>query len=218
MKAVEAEIAGQCMLLDARRALFWSRQKALLVADVHLGKASLFRQSGSALPSGSTTHVLASLSSLIADYRPQRLIILGDLVHGYESAAAPWLANFATWRAFHSALELLLVTGNHDKRATLDQIRMESVDEWTIGDILLRHVPEPDASRYVISGHVHPGAILRDGRLAQRYPAFWIGPKRCLLPACGLLTGLSPSLPERDDRVAIVTPGGIVMRQGGHEK
>jgi DNA ligase-associated metallophosphoesterase len=212
MKAVDTQIAGQRMRIDARRALFWSQENALLVADLHLGKASLLRQAGTALPPGTTTEGLARLNSLIADYRPQRLLILGDLVHGTESRAAPWLEIFAAWRGTHPALELLLISGNHDKPATLDQLRVEGFDEWEIGDILLRHKPKPHPSRYVIAGHVHPGATLRDGRLTHRFPAFWIGPKRCLLPAFGPLTGLAPTSAEQNDRVAILTPGGVVMR------
>ena len=212
MNAIKTEIAGQLMHIDVRRALFWPQQNALLVADVHLGKASLLRQAGTALPPGTTTQGLARLSSLIADYRPQRLLILGDLVHGAESRRAAWLAVFAAWRDAHAALELLLITGNHDKRATLGQLRVDRVDEWLIGNILLRHTPEPHPSRYVFAGHLHPGATLRDGKLAHRYPAFWIGPRRCLLPAYGLLTGLAPSLPEKNDRVAILTPGGVLMK------
>jgi metallophosphoesterase superfamily enzyme len=95
MNAIKTEIGGQIMHIDVRRALFWPQQNALLVADVHLGKASLLRQAGTALPPGTTTQGLARLSSLIADYRPQRLLILGDLVHGAESRQAAWLAIFA---------------------------------------------------------------------------------------------------------------------------
>jgi uncharacterized protein len=213
MKAIDTQIAGLRMRIDARRALFWSDENALLVADLHLGKASLLRQAGTALPPGTTIEGLARLSSLIADYCPQRLLILGDLVHGTESHAAPWLEIFAAWRDAHATLELLLISGNHDKAATLDQLRVEGFDEWEIGDILLRHKPDPHPNRYVIAGHVHPGATLRDGRLSYRFPAFWIGPKRCLLPAFGPLTGLAASSPEQNDRVAILTPGGVVMRK-----
>jgi uncharacterized protein len=213
MNAIETEIAGERMHIDARRALFWPQQNALLVADLHLGKASLLRQAGAALPPGTTTQGLARLSSLVADYRPQRLLILGDLVHGAESRKAGWPTIFAAWRDAHAALELLLITGNHDKRATLDQLRVDRVDEWVIGDILLRHTPEPQPNRYVLAGHLHPGATLRDGKLVHRYPAFWIGPRRCLLPAFGLLTGLTPASPEKNDRLAILTPGGVLMKQ-----
>ena len=171
MNAIKTEIGGQLMHIDVRRALFWPQQNALLVADIHLGKASLLRQAGTALPLGTTTQGLARLSSLIADYRPQRLLILGDLVHGAESRKAAWLAVFAAWRDAHAALELLLITGNHDKRTTLDQLRVDRVDEWLIGNNLLRHTPEPHPSHYVFAGHLHPGATVRDGKLAHRFPA-----------------------------------------------
>src|ERR1700756_929743 len=98
VRAIDTQIAGLRMRIDARRALFWSDENALLIADLHLGKASLLRQAGTALPPGTTLEGLARLSSLIADYCPQRLLILGDLVHGAESHGAQWLEIFAAWR------------------------------------------------------------------------------------------------------------------------
>jgi metallophosphoesterase superfamily enzyme len=55
MNAIETEIAGELMHIDVRRALFWPKQNALLVADVHLGKAILLQQAGTALPPGAHT-------------------------------------------------------------------------------------------------------------------------------------------------------------------
>jgi hypothetical protein len=60
---------------------------------------------------------------------------------GYTKGEVISFSIFAAWRDAHAALELLLITGNHDKRATLDQLRVDRVDEWVIGDILLRHIP-----------------------------------------------------------------------------
>ena len=49
---VETDIADERVTLFADRALFWPRESALLIADLHLGKADTFRAAGIALPSG----------------------------------------------------------------------------------------------------------------------------------------------------------------------
>jgi DNA ligase-associated metallophosphoesterase len=204
------EIAGEAMQLDARRALWWTRQRWLLVADLHLGKASLLRQAGAALPRGTTTHDLARLSALVDDYAPERLLVLGDLVHGAERLDAQWLHTFAQWRERHGGLALTLVGGNHDRHMQVEQFGFEVVDELIAAPFVLMHAPVARAGLHVLAGHVHPGASVRDGRIQQRWPAFWRGPRRTLLPAFGSLCGLSPRAPAADDHAFAATPGGIL--------
>ena len=52
-------LAGEQMLLCGERALYWPRQRWLLLADLHLGKGDAFRRAGIALPRGGTGHDLA---------------------------------------------------------------------------------------------------------------------------------------------------------------
>ena len=46
--------AGESLVLLGERALYWPTRQALLIADLHLGKADVFRRAGIALPSGGT--------------------------------------------------------------------------------------------------------------------------------------------------------------------
>ena len=210
MMTLAIELAGERVLLDARRALVWPREGALLIADLHLGKASLMRQAGAALPRGTTTADLERLSTLVADYRPQHLLVLGDLTHGAETVDAPWLVRFAEWRHAHAALEITLVAGNHDRHMTLPDLGITVVPQLDMAPFHLCHAPALHAQLHVVAGHLHPAARFRDGRMAQRWPAFWIGDQRSVLPAFGSLTGLSPSSPDQIDCVYAVTPGGIL--------
>lgn len=210
MNTLDLDIAGETLRLDARRAVYWPRRRWLLVADLHLGKASLLRQAGIGLPAGTTSGDLARLDALIAHYAPERLVVLGDLVHGDEPRDARWIGRFRHWRERNAGTPLLLVAGNHDRRATLERLGIDSVEQLDAAPFLLRHAPDPDPCAHVIAGHIHPGATLRDGRLRHRCPAFWIGPRRSLLPAFGSLTGLAPTRAQQDDLVVAVTPGGLV--------
>ncbi len=204
------EVAGESVLLDARRAMVWPREDALLIADVHLGKSSLMRQAGAALPRGTTTGDLERLSALIADHQPRRLLVLGDLTHGAETLDAPWLQRFAEWRRQHASLAIILVAGNHDRHMVLPELAIDVVPHLDIAPFHLAHAPATQARLHVLAGHLHPAARFRDGRIAQRWPAFWIGDRRSVLPAFGSLTGLSPASPDRTDSVYAVTPGGVL--------
>lgn len=210
MTPLAVEIAGEPLLLDARRALFWPRRRWLMVADLHLGKASLLRQAGAALPRGTTTRDLARLSALIEDHRPDRLIVLGDLIHGAERKEAAWLDTLATWRSAQADVELVLVAGNHDRHMPLTALGFAIETEIVAEPFLLLHAPDRATDLHVLAGHVHPGIVLRDGRMRLRLPAFWSGPHRSLLPAFGSLCGLTPRQPDAGDHVFAVTPGGIV--------
>jgi len=210
MNALALSIAGEPLLLDARRALFWPRRRWLMIADLHLGKASLLRQAGAAIPRGTTTRDLARLDSLIEDHRPERMIVLGDLIHGAERKPAQWLDALAAWRARHDAIELVLVAGNHDRHMPLAALGFSIEPAIVAEPFVLLHEAEPMTGLHVLAGHVHPGVVMRDGRMRLRLPAFWSGPTRSLLPAFGSLCGLTPRLPDAADRVFAVTPGGVV--------
>ena len=210
MMSIPIELAGEHVLLDARRAMVWPREHALLVADLHLGKASLMRQAGAALPRGTTTRDLDRLSALVVDYQPRRLLVLGDLTHGAETVDAPWLARFGKWRRAHSSLAITLIAGNHDRHMTLPELDIEVLPRLDMEPFQLSHAPATHPCLHVLAGHLHPGARFRDGRIAQRWPAFWIGERRSVLPAFGSLTGLSAVAAAPTDFVYVTTPGGML--------
>jgi metallophosphoesterase superfamily enzyme len=82
-------LAGDNWTLHADRAMYWPRHKALLVTDMHFGKGSVLRRAGVAVPTGQTATDLARLDALIAHYKPTRVFVLGDLVHGTAPPDAP---------------------------------------------------------------------------------------------------------------------------------
>lgn len=103
--------------LLAGRALFWPRRRTLIVADAHFGKTAAFREAGVPVPEGSTADDLARLSAMLAESRARRLIFLGDFLHAAAGRAETVMDALAGWRRAHQGLEVLLVTGNHDRKA-----------------------------------------------------------------------------------------------------
>jgi uncharacterized protein len=208
---VRLRVAGEMWTLHAERAMYWPRQHALLVTDVHFGKGSVLRRAGLALPTGQTSADLARLDNLIAHYQPQRLLVLGDLVHGAAPLDAPWIRMVNAWRQRHAGIGMTLIAGNHDRRFDARELGFEVIaDALRIEHIVLRHAPGVVDGCYVLAGHVHPGVVLHDGWRRHRLPAFRFGTHGALLPAFGTLTGLHETPPEPGERIVAVTPAGLV--------
>lgn len=211
MKELRLRIAGEPFVLDHQRVLWWPRQRSLLLCDVHFGKGSVLRRAGMALPSGQTSADLARLDALIERYRPEQLLVLGDLVHGDAPADAPWIGLVRDWRARHADMAAILIAGNHDRHFDASALGFDIIeDELALGTFVLRHTPCAIEGRYVLAGHVHPGVMVRDGWRRHRLPAFRFGEAVGLLPAFGALTGLHEQPPQPGERIVAVTPAGLL--------
>ena len=81
-EALDLLLGGEPVRLLADRALYWPARRRLLLADLHLGKADVFRAAGIALPRGGTGHDLARLSALVDATHAASVWILGDVLHG----------------------------------------------------------------------------------------------------------------------------------------
>lgn len=193
-------LAGEPMRLLADRALYWPARRRLLVADLHLGKADIFRAAGIALPRGGTALDLERIATLAAATGAASLWVLGDMLHGRTDLSS-WRSAWEAFRARHPWLSIVVVGGNHDRAlrdAGLDlELPGEAVRD---GPFLLRHAPARAADAHVLCGHLHP--VLRLPGQA-RAPAFWLQPGCTVLPAFSAFTGGQPlALGERDAAVA----------------
>ena len=82
-EAMEVVIAGEPMRLLADRALYWPARNRLLLADLHLGKADIFRRFGIALPSGGTRLDLSRIAFHFANHSSGALRELIDTVNSF---------------------------------------------------------------------------------------------------------------------------------------
>ncbi len=206
-------IAGSEAWLLADKALYWPAGEALLVADIHFGKAAAYRALGQPVPRGTTTSNLQRLDALLAQYRCRQLIFLGDFLHARQSHAPATLAALHAWRERHTGLDVLLIRGNHDRSAgdpppTLD-IRVVA-EPCLLGPFALQHEPTPHPSHHVLAGHVHPVCVLR-GRGRQRLglPCFSLEERSTLLPAFGAFTGGMQVSAQPGRRLYAVGDGGV---------
>jgi putative SbcD/Mre11-related phosphoesterase len=177
---IEAEI-----ILDGRLALYHQGENWLAVADVHFGYELSQRARGALFPLWGMAEIEERLGGLLADYDPQRLIVVGDFVHD-RAARAPALALLARLNQRRAAaFEVVLIAGNHDRRAFAAD---EVCASHATAKFYFHHgdgpPPEDLGVRTAIVGHHHPAGMLRDGAgLALKLPAFVQNGREWILPA-----------------------------------
>ncbi len=184
--------------LDARRAIWMEQERALLVADLHVGYAWAHRQQGNLMPISGTDDTLDRLQALVTEYAPRQIIVLGDIVH----AAVVEEAVLADLRRLNQlGAALTLVAGNHDRQLAL-MLRRAGVEavlrrEIELGQYLLLHgdfgdeaIVEASCTSIaaqggrVILGHEHPAISLSDGFVTRLHcPCFLLGDDVLVLPA-----------------------------------
>jgi DNA ligase-associated metallophosphoesterase len=201
-------LCGQTLVLLADRALFWQEAKTLVVADAHFGKAHTFRSAGIPVPPGTTATDLERLSHLVDRWHPQRLLFLGDLIHGPVDAAPDFDRSIAAWRKRYKRLQLLLVTGNHDRRAGALPLAFQFdgiQEQWASRPFCFTHRPQANNRHYGIAGHIHPAVqVSGKGRQRETLACFRFGKQSALLPAFGSFTGRQVIRPASGDRVFVV--------------
>ena len=78
---VPFSFAGETFLATADGALYWPAREALLVADLHLEKASWFARLGQFLPPYDSHATLTALAADVERTGATRLYCLGDSFH-----------------------------------------------------------------------------------------------------------------------------------------
>ncbi len=212
MIAREVVVAGESLLLLAQKALYWPRQKMLVVADIHFGKAASFRALGVPVPRGTTTQNLQALDGLMASFDVEHLMFLGDFLHARAAHASATQAAMLAWRLRHPELALTLVRGNHDRHAgdPAQALGIRMVDEpYMLAPFSFCHHPDVVSPGYALAGHIHPTFLLATRFDALRLPCFVVGPGRMILPSFGAFTGGFPITPGAGDAVFVTSGEGV---------
>jgi uncharacterized protein len=193
---VPFSFAGETFVASPGGALHWPAQGALLVADLHLEKASWFARLGQFLPPYDSVATLTALAAVVEATGAQKLYCLGDSFHD----------RFGCDRLPDQARSLLLemttmldwtwILGNHDP-GFADHCGGKLVEEMEVAGIILRHEADRSDPRREMSGHFHPKyrVNVRGRHVSRR--CFVASSTKLILPAFGSLTGgLDASHPE----------------------
>ncbi len=180
--------------------------RALLVTDLHLGKSATFRARGIPVPEGETHADLARLEALVERTDPERVLILGDLVHAADGLVPGVVERLRRFLENNPA-PVTLIEGNHDRAAGLRRLDLPLEIHRTLDldGVTLIHDPadlsEPGPA---ICGHLHPSIRLPESpRRSTRVPCFHLQRDLLALPGFGSFTGTHPVKRVPGDRVFV---------------
>ena len=189
---VSFSFGGQRLLALSAGALFWPARRALLVADLHLEKASWFAKLGQLLPPYDSQATLANLTALVAACDAEELWCLGDSFHDVAGCERLPAAAREMLAALTARLAWTWITGNHDPllgSGMIDRCGGDVVEEAVVDGLVLRHEALASEARPELSGHFHPELRVRvRGRQVARR-CFVATSTKLILPAFGALTG-----------------------------
>lgn len=191
---VPVPFAGHDVIPLAQGALWWPARGALLVADLHLEKASHFARRGLMLPPYDSQETLRRLAALVDTLAPGTVFLLGDSFHDSGGPLRLSAPARAALEQLAAATRLVWITGNHDSWGHPGDI----ASEIRLEGVTLRHEADPSDPAPEISGHFHPklSVHVRGRAVARR--CFVISPTKLILPAFGSLAG---GLDARSDAI-----------------
>jgi DNA ligase-associated metallophosphoesterase len=214
MDSVEREIQGEVFAFLSEKAVHWPQRRTLMVADLHWGKAEIFQKAGIPVSSAILYEDLQKLKGILDRLQIQRLVLLGDLMHGKEGLTGDVRDTVTRWRQTINC-HILFIKGNHDRQLTLpDAWDMEMVTEpYEDGSFLFSHHPETRPASFTFCGHLHPVVHVGSRKDRLRLPCFWIQANSCILPSFGSFTGGAPIRPGRRDSVLAIAEKSVFSLQ-----
>ena len=185
---VPFSFAGHDFFASPEGALHWPAEEALLVADLHLEKASWFARLGQFLPPYDSQATLQAVEREIERTGARRLYCLGDSFHDRFGCERLPLAARELLNAMTSRVDWIWIVGNHDA-GFIDHCGGRIEEECEVDGIILRHEADQDDPRPEMSGHFHPKLrmSLRGRHVSRR--CFVASASKLILPAYGAFTG-----------------------------
>jgi putative SbcD/Mre11-related phosphoesterase len=188
---MSSQLAVSGLILDSRHAAWFPREGVLAVADLHLGYAWAHRLSGQLMPITPTSDTRERLIELQRDYKPNEIVVLGDIVHRAMSLNALEEEIRDIYKALSPASRLTFLVGNHDRelQKVFKQwlLPIELADARELGDAVLVHgdrIPIGTLRQRIIMGHEHPAISIGDGvTTSQKCPCFLVSETVVVLPA-----------------------------------
>lgn len=170
-------------------ALWVQEDRALVIADLHLGIEEMYNKQGVLLPRHNFADIKKRLEKRVfAKVKPELIVINGDLKHEFGSISEQeWKEVIGMLRFLQKyCKKIVLVKGNHDK--ILGPIAqwegIEIVDEGILlpkAGVFVTHgerIPETgefEKARVVVIGHEHPAVKIRERYKHEQFKCFLVG-------------------------------------------
>jgi uncharacterized protein len=169
-------------------ALYWPTRNAIIVADLHLEKASWFASRGQMLPPHDSLATLERLLATLEINGAVQVWCLGDNFHDDSGPARMTDEARALLRHLTDQFDWRWIMGNHDAQLQKD-VGGTIVEEEEVDGLVLRHRADPRERRHELSGHFHPKFRARAKSRNVARPCFVQSRSKLILPAFGAFTG-----------------------------
>lgn len=163
-------------------ALYWPRERTLIVSDLHLGKSTRYaRKRHILLPPYEVEDTLSRLEAEVGALMPNRIISLGDSFDDPIAIDEITPPHSDRLMALTARQSWIWITGNHDPE----------VRAMPYGGTAAHHFGATPTFRHIrgdgpdISGHLHPVYPLN----GKRYRCFVVTLAHLIVPAFGSFTG-----------------------------
>ena len=202
--------------------LFIEDKKILIIADLHIGIEKELREHG-LNPMSQTEKMLKHLITICKKYKPNEIILLGDIKHNIPSTTFQErndVKNFLEQIQKLSAIHI--IPGNHDgniHKLSPENIIYHPSDGFILENIGFTHGhrwPSKDVMKcdQIITAHTHPTVMLTD-RL--EYKSF----EPCWLKGYFIKSKLKEKYPSASNPELLIIPafnplcGGIAVNREG---
>ncbi|HMQ06894.1 MAG TPA: ligase-associated DNA damage response endonuclease PdeM [Saprospiraceae bacterium] len=205
-------IRNQELILLPEKSIWWPQKKALIMADLHLGKSTHFRNAGIGVPVKAEYDNLIRLDHILSSTQATSVFFLGDLFHSKKNNV--WYT-FKDWMERWMNIRFFLILGNHDILPLEEYYKSPLVllgNSFAMEPFLLTHEPSDHIQGlYNLCGHLHPGVRI-EGQAKQKLvlPCFYFGDHTGILPAFGAFTGISMIAPLKKDKVYVIAADQII--------
>lgn len=206
-------IRNQTCHLLTEKAVYWEEKKTIILADIHMGKETVFRKAGIPIPQGIIDDDLKKITHLLRNFDAEKCIIVGDLIHAKNGLSPEIKMKFSEWLR-EIKCEVHLVLGNHDHT-----LIKNLPPEWPLAiykeglliePFYFSHLPIRHAPWFVWSGHVHPKIEIKNksDRLVLR--CFQIFSDLAIIPAFGFFVGGALVKKSTDCKIYAIADNAII--------
>jgi len=142
--------------------LWFERERAFVIADLHLGYEAEARSEGAGVPSMQFPIIRERVGAILRRYEPEKLVVAGDLKHSLgRNRRQEWDEVNGLVDMLDNKCELEILRGNHDNFLVtiLRRAGLGLEDSAIVQDVLIVHGHRKfrrPMNSWLVIGHEHP--------------------------------------------------------------
>ncbi|KYK26049.1 hypothetical protein AYK26_01215 [Euryarchaeota archaeon SM23-78] len=193
-------------------ALFFEKQKILVIADTHIGYEEALNKQGILIPRLQFKEIMKNLEDVFKNVKPKLIVMLGDIKHEFGTISKQeWRDTLNLLDYLLDKAKVVLIKGNHDTilGPLARKKDLEIKDYFVVDNYLFCHghkifddqIKEWKKIKTIIIGHEHPAIGIRDDVRVEKYKCFLLGKYRgknlIVMPSFNFVTEGTDVLQEK---------------------